>query len=83
MRRRVQKGSEGSEGSEGVVSPLRSDEFYNQRYILSFPPSSRHPEPWAKDLGTQRHMRQMALNTDRREGAAERRESSSWPLGKR
>ena len=37
--------AQGSEGSEGVVSPLRSDEFYNQRYVLSFPPSSRHPEP--------------------------------------
>ena len=39
------KGPKGSEGSEGVVSALRSDEFYNQRYVLSFPPSSRHPEP--------------------------------------
>jgi hypothetical protein len=39
------KGSKGAAGSEGKVSPLRSDEFYNQRYVLSFPPSSRHPEP--------------------------------------
>jgi len=39
------KGSKGSKGSEGVVSPLRSDEFYNHHYVISFPPSSRHPEP--------------------------------------
>jgi len=61
------EGSEGSKGSKGCGIALAGDEFYSQRYVLSFLTSTviLSDSEGSRYLNT---MRQMPLNTGRQEG---------------